>query len=93
MSDCVQGGAGESSDTSRTDSAELHDTDGQLDSDVWDDMDHPVWICGSRMVNNLSQASQALSRDRDVGCMGDFVDEDFNDNGFDSDVDSRMEFE
>ena len=28
-----------------------------------------------------------------MACMGDFVDEDFNDTGFDSDVDSRMEFE
>ena len=70
-----------------------HDTDGQLDSDVWDDMDRPVWMYGSRMVDNLSQARQALSNNRDVACMGDFVDEDFNDNGFDSDVDSRMEFE
>ena len=71
----------------------MHDTDGQLESDVWDDMDRPVWIYGSRMVDNLSQASQALSSNRDVACMGDFVDEDFNDTGFDSDVDSRMEFE
>ena len=83
----------ESSDTSRTDTAELHDMDGQLESDVWEDMDRPVWIYGSRMVDSLSQASQALSSNRDVACMGDFVDEDFNDTGFDSDVDSRMEFE
>ena len=83
----------ESSDTSRTDTAELHDMDGQLESDAWEDMDRPVWIYGSRMVDSLSQASQALSSNRDVACMGDFVDEDFNDTGFDSDVDSRMEFE
>ena len=76
-----------------TDSAELSDTDGRLDSDVWDDMDHPVWRYGSRTVDNLSQASQTLSNNRDVACMGDFVDEDFNDNGFNSEVDSRMEFE
>ena len=60
---------------------------------MWDDMDCPVWIYGSRMVDSSSQASQALSSNRDVACMGDFVDEDFNDTGFDSDVDSRMEFE
>ena len=36
---------------------------------------------------------QALSSNRDVACMCAFVDEDFNDTGFDSDVDSRMEFE
>ena len=83
----------ESSDTSRTDTAELHDTDGQLESDVWDDMDRPVWIYGLHMVDNSSQASQALSSNRDVACMGDFVDEDFNDTRFYSDVDSRMEFE
>ena len=75
------------------DTAELHDTDDQLESDVCDDMDRPVWIYGSCMVDNLSQASQALSSNRDVACMGDFVDEDFNDTGFESDVDSRMEFE
>ena len=79
----ARGEVDESSDTSRTDSAEFNDTDGQLDSDVWDDMDRPVWIYGSRMVDNLIQASQALSSSRDVACMGDFVDEDFNDNGFD----------
>ena len=73
-----------SSDTSRTDTAELDDTDCQLETDVWDDMDCPVWISGLRMVDSSSQASQALSSNRDVGCMGDFVDEDFNDTGFDS---------
>ena len=99
MSDCVKGDAGggggvdEFSDTSRTDMAELHDMDGQLESDVCDDLNRPVWIYGSRMVDNLSQASQALSSNRDVACMGDFIDEDFNETGFDSDVDSRMEFE
>ena len=45
------------------------------------------------MVDNLSQASQALSSNRDVAYMGDFVDEDFNDNEFDLDVDSRMDIE
>ena len=89
----ARGEVDEPSDTSGTDSAKLSDTDGRLDSDVWDDMDHLVWMYGSRMVDNLSQASQALSNNRDVACMGDFVDEDFNDNGFDSDVDSRTEFE
>ena len=50
-------------------------------------------ISGSRMVDSSSQASQALSSNRDVACMGDFVYEDFSDTGFDLDVDSRMEFE
>ena len=83
----------ESSDTSRMDTAELDDADCQLETDVWDDMDCPVWISGSRMVDSSTQASQALSSNRDVACMGDFVDEDFNDTGFDSDVGSGMEFE
>ena len=56
-------------------------------------MDCPVWISGLRMVDSSSQASQALSSNRDVACMGDFVYEDINDTGFDSDVGSRMEFE
>ena len=95
VSDCVKGARreDESSDTSRTDTAELYDTDCQLETDVWDDMDCPVWISGSRMVDSSTQASQALSSNRDVACMGDFVDEDFNDTGFDSDVGSGMEFE
>ena len=85
--------ADESSDTSRTDMAELDDTDCQLETDVWIYMDCPVWISGSRMVDSSSQASQELSSNRDVACMGDFVDEEFNDTGFDSDVGSGMEFE
>ena len=86
----ARGEVDEPSDTPATDSAELSDMDGWLDSDVWD---RPVWRYGSHTVDNLSQASQTLSNNRDVACMGDFVDEDFNDNGFNSDVDSRMEFE
>ena len=72
MCDCVQGARGEvdePSDTSETDSAELSDTDGRLDSDVWDDMNRPLWMYGSRTVDNLSQASQTLSNNRDVACM------------------------
>ena len=49
--------ADESSDASRTDTAELDDADCQLETDVWDDMDCPVWISGSRMVDSSSQAS------------------------------------
>ena len=53
--------ADESSDTSRTDTADFDYTDCQLETDVWDDMYCPVWIPGSRMVDSASQASQALS--------------------------------
>ena len=52
-----------------------------------------MMISGSRMVDSSTQASQALSSNRDVACMGDFVDDNFNDTGFDSDVGSGMEFE
>ena len=45
----------ESSDTSRTDMAELDDTDCQLETDVWEDMDCPRWISGLRMVDSSSQ--------------------------------------
>ena len=83
--------ADESSDASRTDTAELDDTDCQLEMDVWDDMDCPMWISGSRMVDSSSQASQVSSSNGDVACMDDFCDEDFNDTGFDSDVGSGME--
>ena len=48
----------ESSDTSRTDTAELCDTDGHLKSDVWDDMDCPVWIYGLRMVVRHCRATE-----------------------------------
>ena len=75
--------ADESSDTSRTDTADLDYTDCQLETEVWDNMYCPVWITGSRMVDSASQASQALSNNGDVACMGDFSDEDFNDTGFD----------
>ena len=36
--------ADEYSDTSKTDTADLDDTDCQLETDVWDDMYCPVWI-------------------------------------------------
>ena len=65
--------ADESSDASRTDTGDLDDTDCKLETDVWDDTYRPVWISGSRMVDSSSQASQELSSNRDVACMGDFV--------------------
>ena len=39
----MRGEVDEPSDTPGTDTAELSHTDGRLDSDVWDDMDRPVW--------------------------------------------------
>ena len=66
----ARGEVDEPSDTPGTDSAELSDTDGRLDSDVWDDMDRPVWRYGSCTVDNLSQASQTFSNYGDVACMG-----------------------
>ena len=83
----------ESSDTSRTDTAELDSTDCELETVVWEDMDCPVLIYGSFVDNSLCLASQAMSSNRDVAHMGDFADEDFNDTGFDSDMGSVVEFQ
>ena len=85
----------ESSDTSRTDTAELEELDNgdcDLGTDVWEDMDCPVLIAGSRVDNSLCISSQAMSNYRDVASMGDFADEDFIDTGFDSDMDSGADF-
>ena len=83
----------EPSDTSKTDTADLDDTDCQLETDVWDDMCCPVWIPGSSMMDSAGQATQLLPNKGEVACMSDFDDEDFNDTGFDLDVGSGMEFE
>ena len=85
--------ADEYSDTSKTDTADLDDTDCQLETDVWDDMYYPVWISESSMVNSAGQAEQLLLNKGEVACMSDFEDEDFNNTDFDSDAGSGMEFE
>ena len=79
----------ESSDTSRTDTAELEELDSancDLETDVWEDMDCLVLSAGSFVDNSLCISSQAMSNYRDVASMGDFADEDFIDTGFDSDM-------
>ena len=86
----------ESSDTSRTDTAELEQLDSadyDLGTVVWEDMDCPVLIAGSFVDNSLCNSSQAMSNYRDVASMGDFADEDFIDTGFDSDMGSGAEFD
>ena len=55
-------------------------------------MDCPVLIAGSSADNKLCISSQTMSSYEDVACMGDFVDEDFIDGGFDSDMGSGAEF-
>ena len=87
--DCT---ADEYSETSKMDTADLDDTDCQLETDVWDDMYCPVWISDSSMVNSVGQTEQLLLNKGEVACMIDFDDEDFNDTGFDSDTGSGMEY-
>ena len=85
----------ESSDTSRTDTAELEELDSgdcDLGTDVWEYIDCPVLIAGSRVDNSLYISSQAISNYRDVAYLGDFADEDFIDTDFDSDMGSGAEF-
>ena len=85
----------ESSDTWRTDTAELEELDsGDCDlwTDVWDDIDCPVLIAGLFVDNGLCISSQIVSSYGDVASIGDFVDEDFIDTGFDSDMGSGAEF-
>ena len=60
---------------------------------MWEDMDCPVLIFDLCVDNSLCLSSQAMSSYSDVAYMGDFVDEDFIDTGFDSDMGSEAEFE
>ena len=93
VSRVVQYEPDESSDMSRTDTAELDNADCDLGMDVWEDMDCPVLIAGSFLDNSLCISSQAMSHYRDVASVDDFADEDFIDTGFDSDMGSGAEFE
>ena len=87
----------ESSDTSRTDTAELEESDIEdcgLWTDLWEDKDCPVFIAGSIVDGFLCSSSQEMSSYVDVASMGDFDSEDFNDaTGFDLDVGSGAEME
>ena len=46
----------EDSDTSRTRTSDLDDTDCQMGSHIWDDTYSPVWIAAPCMVNSTGQA-------------------------------------
>ena len=85
--------ADEYSDTSKTETVDLDDTNCQLETDIWDDTYCPVWIYDPSMVNSTGQAEQLLLNKGEVACMSDFDDEDFNDTDVDSDAGSDMEFE
>ena len=88
----------ESSDTSRTDTAKLEESDIEdcdLWTDLWEDKDCPVFIAGSIVDNSLCISSQAMSSYEDVASMGDSMgdfDFDFSDTGCDSDMGSGAEF-
>ena len=83
----------EDSDTSRTMTSDLDDTDGQMGSHIWDDMYSPVWISAPCMVNSAGQAEELWLNKGEVACMSDFDDEDFTDTDVDSDAVSDMKFD
>ena len=87
----------DSIDTSRTDTAELEESDSEdfcLWTDVWDEEDCPVSNAGSIVDNSLCVSNQDTLSSVDVASMGDFDSEDFDDaNGFDSDKGSVAELE
>ena len=82
----------ESSDTSRTDTAELEGFDIEdcgLWTDLWEEEDCPVFIAGSIVDDSLCISSKEMSSYVDVASMGDFKDA----TSFDSDVGSGAELE
>ena len=87
----------ESSDSSRTDTAALEESDIEdscLWTDLWDEEDCPVSNAGSIVDNSLCISNQDKLSYVDVASMGDFDSEDFDDAiGFDSDEGSVAELE
>ena len=83
----------EDSDTSRTMTSDLDDTDCQMGSHTWDDTYSPVWIAAPCMVNSAGQAEELWLNKGEVACMSDFDDEDFTDMDVDSDAVSDMKFD
>ena len=83
----------EDSDTSRTMTSDLDDTDCQMGSHIWDDTYSPVWISAPSLVNSAGQAKQLWLNKGEVACMSDFDDEDFTDTDVDSDAVSDMKFD
>ena len=86
-----------SSDMSRTDTAELEGSDSEdfcLWTDLWDEEDCPVSNTGSIVDNSLCISNRDNLSSVDVASMGDFDSVDFGDAiGFDSDKGSVAELE
>ena len=81
----------DSSDTSRTDTAELEEYDSE---DLWDEEDCHVSNAGSIVDNSLCISNQDTLSSVDVASMGDFDSEYFDDAiGFDLDKGSVAELE
>ena len=85
--------ADEDSDTSKTVTSDLDDTDCQMGTHIWDDTYSPVWISDPSIVNSACQAEQLWLNKGEVACMSDFDDEDFTDTDVDSDAGSDMKFD
>ena len=87
----------DSSDMSRTDTAELEESDSEdfcLWTDLWDEEDCPVSNAGSIVDNSLCVWNRDNLSSVDVASMGDFDSEDFGDAiSFDSDKGSMAELE
>ena len=81
----------EDSDTSRTMTSYLDDTDCQMGTHIWDDTYSPFWI--SDPSNSAGQAEELWLNRGEVACMSDFDDEDFTDTNVDSDAGSDMKFD
>ena len=76
--------ADEDSDTSKTVTSDLDDTDCQMGTHIW---------YFTSMVNSAGQAEQLWLNKGEVACMSDFDDEDFTDMDVDSDAGSDMKFD
>ena len=85
--------ADEDSDTSKTVTSDLDDTDCQMGTHIWDDTYSPVWISDPSIVNSTGQAEQLWLNKGEVACMSDFDDEDSTDTDVDSDAGSNMKFD
>ena len=80
--------AEEDSDTSRTMTSYVNDTDGRTATHLWDDTYSPVWI--PKPSNSADKTEELRLNRGDVACMSDFDYEDFTDPDVASDTGSVM---
>ena len=78
--------AEEDSDTSRTITLYVNDTDGRTATHLWDNMYSPFWI--PKPSNSADNTEELRLNRGDVACMSDFDYEDFTDSDVASDAGS-----